>query len=51
MSERTPVKDWATDWDHLDPGWRNDPFPIWDELRSRCPVAHTERFEGAYFPT
>src|ERR1051326_7178321 len=33
MAPRKPVTDWATDWDHLDPRWREDPFPIWDELR------------------
>ncbi len=48
---RPPVTDWATDWDHLDPRWNKDPYPIWDELRSRCPVAHTKRFHGAYLPT
>ena len=42
--------DWATDFDHRDPRWIEDPFPIWDELRGRCPVAHSARFEGgAYF--
>ena len=47
-----PVKDWATDFDHRDPSWIENPFPIWDELRGRCPVAHSERFEdGAYFPS
>ncbi|HTS53140.1 MAG TPA: cytochrome P450 [Burkholderiales bacterium] len=51
MSARAPSKDWATDFDHTDPRWIEDPFPIWDELRSRCPVAHTERFQGAYFPS
>src|SRR5262249_62409239 len=49
--QRPPVGDWATDWDHLDPRWRNDPYPIWDELRSTCPIAHTRRFMGAYLPT
>jgi hypothetical protein len=49
--ERNPVKDWANDWDHLHPDWRNDPYPIWDDLRDRCPVAHTKRFLGAYLPT
>src|SRR4029077_19133553 len=45
-----PVKDWGSDFDHRDPRWIEDPFPIWDELRSRCPVAHSDRFEdGAYF--
>ena len=50
MSTRPPVTDWATDFDHLDPSWVKDPFPIWDELRDKCPVAHTERFQGVYFP-
>ena len=50
MNARQPVKDWATDWDHFDLRWVEDPFPIWDELRGSCPVAHTTRFEdGAYF--
>lgn len=51
MSNRRPVTDWATDFDHLDPQWIEDPFPIWDELRQSCPVAHTSRFQGVYFPT
>ena len=51
MSQRPPVKDWATDFDHLDPRWIEDPFPIWDELRQKCPIAHTERFNGVYLPT
>ena len=51
MTPRKPVTDWTTDWDHLDPRWREDPFPIWDELRRSCPIAHTERYQGAYLPT
>jgi cytochrome P450 len=52
MSHRAPVKNWLTDWDHLDPQWIEDPFPIWDEIRSSpCPIAHTQRFLGAYLPT
>lgn len=51
MSNRPPVTDWATDFDHLDPQWIEDPFPIWAELRQSCPVAHTKRFQGVYFPT
>ena len=47
-----PVQDWAVDFDHRDPRWIEDPFPIWDELRGRCPVAQSARFEdGAYFAT
>jgi cytochrome P450 len=51
MSARPPVNDWGTDFDHLDPRWVNDPYPIWDELRGKCPVAHTDRYMGVYFPT
>jgi len=51
MSKRAPVTDWSTDFDHLDPRWIEDPFPIWQELRQKCPIAHTERFMGAYFPS
>jgi cytochrome P450 len=51
MSERPPVKDWATDFDHLDLRWINDPFPIWEDMRKRCPIAHTDRFMGVYFPS
>lgn len=51
MTARPPVSDWATDWDHLDPAWTTDPYRIWDGLRQQCPVAHTERYKGVYFPT
>lgn len=46
-----PVSDWATDFDHTSEVWAADPFPIWDELRATCPVAHTERYGGAWLPT
>jgi len=51
MSARPPVNDWSSDFDHLDPRWVENPYPIWDELRETCPVAHTERFRGVYFPS
>jgi len=52
MGQRAPVTDWLTDWDHLDSRWVEDPFPIWDEIRAaKCPIAHTDRFRGAYLPT
>ena len=28
-----------------------DPYPIYDDLREGCPVAHTERYGGAWLPT
>jgi cytochrome P450 len=46
-----PVADWATDFSHLEPEWSADPYPIQDDLRQRCPIAHTERFGGAWLPT
>ena len=50
MSKHAPVVDWASDFDHRDARWIEDPFPIWEELRGRCPVAQSARFEdGAYF--
>lgn len=45
------VTDWATDFDHADPEYNTNAFDIWSELRGRCPVAHTERYEGAWLPT
>lgn len=51
MTGRPPVSDWATDFDHTDPGWVADPYPIWDDLRQRCPVAHSDRYGGVWLPT
>jgi hypothetical protein len=47
---KPPVEDFATDWDHTDPEWVHDPYPIWEDLRERCPVAHTDRYGGGWFP-
>ena len=46
-----PVSDYATDFDHTGAEWVADPFPIWDDLRDRCPVAHTDRYGGGWLPT
>jgi cytochrome P450 len=51
MTHHPPVTDWVHDFDHTDPRWTENPFPIWDELRSECPVVHTKRFLGCYLPT
>jgi cytochrome P450 len=45
------VSDWAADFSHLDPEWAADPYPLQDDLRQRCPIAHTQRFGGAWLPT
>jgi len=47
-----PVTDWANDFDHTDPVWAADPYPIWADIRSSgCPVAHSERYGGVWLPT
>ena len=51
MGHHPPVEDWATDFDHTDEVWAADPFPIWDDLRQRCPVAHSDRYGGVWLPT
>ena len=45
------VTDWRTEFDHTDPTYSADPFPIWDELRTSCPIARSERFRGMWVPT
>jgi hypothetical protein len=50
VTDKPRVLDFATDFDHTDPEWVSDPYPIWEDLRQRCPVAHTDRFGGAWFP-
>jgi cytochrome P450 len=51
MTHHPPVTDWVHDFDHTDPRWTENPFPIWEELRAECPVVHTKRFLGCYMPT
>ena len=48
---RPPVTDWATDFDHLDPAFVADPHAIYHQLRSACPIAHTDRYHGVWMPT
>jgi cytochrome P450 len=45
-----PVSDWATDFSHLEPEWAADPYVIQNDLRQRCPIAHTDRFGGGWLP-
>jgi cytochrome P450 len=46
-----PVTDWATDFSHAEPEWAADPYSIQDDLRQRCPIAHTSRFGGGWLVT
>ena len=48
--QRPPVLDWASDFDHFEPGFVADPYPVYDRLRS-CPVAHSDRYGGMHVLT
>lgn len=49
--EQRPVEDWATDYDIFDPDYVKDPYPVWKDLQSRCPIAHSERWGGSWMAT
>lgn len=51
MSEHESPADWATDFDHTHDDYAAAAPEIWEDLRDRCPVAHTDRFGGAWLPT
>jgi cytochrome P450 len=51
MARTAPVTAWASDFDVLDPGYIADPYSVWDQLRSSCPVAHTDRRGSTWLPT
>ena len=46
-----PVSDPAIDYNILDGAYIENPLPTWDDLRRRCPIAHTERWGGSWLPT
>lgn len=45
-----PVTDWTTDFDHMHPAYNANAPEVWDELRERCPVAHSPRYGGTWLP-
>ena len=46
VPDRPPVADWATDLDHFDQAFIDDPYPVYEQLRNECPVAHSDRYGG-----
>jgi len=47
-----PVEDLLTDYDIFDPEFIRDPYPSFGEIReSKCPIAHTDRWQGSWMPT
>ena len=51
MSGDRAVRDFSTDYDIFDPAYVTDPYPVWDELRRSCPVAHSDRYGASWLPT
>jgi cytochrome P450 len=45
-----PVADWTTDFDHADPEYNLHAHDIWADLRTTCPVAHSDRYGGTWLP-
>jgi cytochrome P450/NADPH:quinone reductase-like Zn-dependent oxidoreductase len=45
------LDNWTQDYDVFDPDYVANPYPIWDDLRASCPVAHTERYGGSWMTT
>jgi hypothetical protein len=44
------VTDVTNDYDIFDPDFIADPYPAFEEIRSRCPIGHTDRHEGSWLP-
>ena len=49
--QKPPIQDWATDFDHTHPDYAARATDIWEDLRGRCPMAHSDRFGGVWLPT
>jgi cytochrome P450 len=51
MTDLQAVNRWDADFDVLSPDYVADPYPVWDELRRTCPIAHTDRRGSTWLPT
>src|SRR5688572_30540251 len=45
------MTDWATEFNHYTEEYAANAFAVWDDLRQRCPVAHSSEFRGMWVPT
>ena len=45
------LKAFAADFDHHDPRFIENPSPVYEELRTRCPVSHSPRYGGFWVVT
>src|SRR4051794_103046 len=48
--QRPPIRDWETDLDHTHPDYAASAPEVWEELREKCPVAHSDRYGGMWTP-
>jgi len=46
-----PAPDWATEFDHTSDAYAAVAPQVWDELRTGCPVAHSDAHGGVWLPT
>jgi hypothetical protein len=51
MSGGLAARDWSTDYDIFDPAYVTEPYPVWDEMRRTCPMAHSDRYGASWLPT
>ena len=47
----TGMIDWTTEYDIFSKEYIENPFPIWDDLREGCPIAHSDKWGGSWLPT
>jgi cytochrome P450 len=45
-AESCPIQQLAAQFHHQDPAILADPWPLFERLRTECPVAHSEKFGG-----
>jgi cytochrome P450 len=50
IKQPKPVTDWINDWDWLDDQWGTNAIQIWNDVRTQCPMAMTERYGRAFMP-
>jgi cytochrome P450 len=48
--QNVPTPDWATEFDHTSDAYAAVAPEVWDELRDRCPVAHSDAHGGVWLP-
>jgi hypothetical protein len=47
----TSAEEKTLNFDHYDRAYANDPYPVLEQLRSRCPIAHSDAHGGFWIAT